>query len=398
MEKGAIFVDSDGFFWPDDMSDDYMRAERDGISFDGEDQPEERLFEQYYLGFRSSIFFVEGKLSDSEFQKISREFREGCAVSALQYTYKHLHSKSTLPVDYMWFLRYIIVNQLKNDYPEVKKIKIKLNMKPRIVAKTIDNNTIGFPALLRTVINQCNFVIINSVYETVDSEKNLSEKLYSGNVSQQSFSGIDRSLIARGVLPYLAFCHDDFSVQNLPIVGAYSEDAIMTTFQFINLQMLFILAHEYAHILLGHYNKRVSVTGSSIEMECEADRFALDVLMKYIKMDDTYSYTDVFTSIRWLFKFQLIEEYVGSLIRNDNMNFYESAYEERRSRFQSELIHKYEVRKTSLLDQVGFVAIAKLQSVLFENGTTVVNRMINAINKSTITGGVEPWWEIIPNK
>lgn len=241
MKKGLICIDMDSFFWPSDISSDYMCEERKFISIDNEEQDIHNLFEQYYLGFRSSMFICENKLKNKEDAiKILQSYREACIASATGYLKQHLNSNLTLPVDFMWLTRMRIVNELKNNYPEIENISFCLSMKPRISARTIDKNTIVFPALTRTVINHCNLVIINSVFQANDKNIN-------------SSSDIDRREIARFMLPYLLFCHDDFSVKNLPIIGAYSEEAIKIAFHYTNLQIMFIFAHEYAHILLQHF-------------------------------------------------------------------------------------------------------------------------------------------------
>ena len=62
MKKGKVFIDSDSFFWPSNISDEYMRDQRKGISFEKSEQHPLELFEQYYLGFRSSLFICEDEL------------------------------------------------------------------------------------------------------------------------------------------------------------------------------------------------------------------------------------------------------------------------------------------------------------------------------------------------
>ncbi len=385
MKKGAIYIDSDGFFWPSDIGSDYMMEERRLISFEDEKQSIYSMFEQYYLGFRSSIFICEDKFENTtEALEILRAYREGCISSAWTYVKNHMESKPALPVDFMWNIRMSIIDQLKDDYPEVENIHLRLSMKPRLSARTVDKNTIVFPALARTVINHCNLVIINSSFSIINESEHLSKE-------------IDRRKVSRFVLPYLLFCHDDFSVKNLPIIGAYSEDAILTTIKFTNLQVMFIFAHEYAHILLRHFENNAINSKSNEELENDADSFALKVILEYIKKTESYSEHDVFTAIRWLFKYQLIEESIGVLIRGEKLDFFKSTYEKRRGKVQLDLINN-KLKGSSLLDIVGFVAIVELQDVLYEFGLDLINEIINAFKKSDKTGGIEPWWEKITNK
>lgn len=386
MKKGKIYIDSDGFFWPDSISDDYMREERRCISFDNEPQSIRDLFEQYYLGFRSSIFICENTFENvDEAREIMRIYREGCIGSAWGYVKNHIESKANLPVDFMWNTRLCIIEELKNDYPEVENIQLRLSMRPRISARTVDKNTIVFPALARAVFNHCNLVIINSAFKTFDEDDSTAKE-------------IDRREISRFILPYLLFCHDDFSVQNLPIIGGYSEEAIQTVFQFTNLQIMFIFAHEYAHILLKHYESNARNYRLNEEVENEADSLALKVILGYIKKNNNYSEQDVFTAIRWLFKYQLIEESIGVLIQGNDLDYFKSIYEERRSKFQAELINNYNLKGSTMLDIVGFIAIVELQSVLYEFGSDLINDIIEAFKKSEKTGGIDSWWEKITKK
>ena len=121
---------------------------------------------------------------------------------------------------------------------------------------------IVFPALLRTVLNHCNLVLTNTAIQKKETD----------------FKNIDRQFLSRFILPYLLFCHDDFSVRNLPIVGGFSKDAITTALSFTNLQVMFIFAHEYAHILLKHFEFGRLLEKSQKALEIEADDFALKVI------------------------------------------------------------------------------------------------------------------------
>ena len=160
-----IIVDSDGFFWPDSIDNEYMSEQRNFISIDREPQHIDILFEQYYLGFRSALFVCEDTIeNENEAMEVLRTWREGCLGSAWSYVQKHMTTEHSLPVDFMWIARESIIHELKNKYPDVEKVKLRLSMKPRLSARTVDKDTIVFPALARTVFNHCNLVIINSFF------------------------------------------------------------------------------------------------------------------------------------------------------------------------------------------------------------------------------------------
>ena len=381
MKKGKVFIDSDSFFWPSDISDEYMRELRKGVSFEKDEQYPLELFEQYYLGFRSSLFICQDDIDVKTGHEMLKDWRVACVSMARDYIVKHMGSDISLPVDFMLIVKKAIINIIKDEYPDVEKIPLKLTMKPMITARVKDKNTIVFPALIRSVLNQCNLVLINHAFALID--KNLEV--------------IDRRHLSRFILPYLLFCHDDFSVRNLPMIAGYSEEAITTTLSYTNLQVMYIFAHEYAHILLKHFDNSLS-SKSHETIENEADAFALNIVLKYIDTDDTYTKDDVFTAIRWLFKYQLLEESVGILARGEELNDFSSGYEKRRSLFQAELIKNCNITGTSLLDMVGFASIVELQGVLYEYGTNLIDIMIQAFDNSKHKGEVEPWWEMIVQK
>ncbi len=382
MNKKSIYIDSDGFFWPKDIDKEYMKEERRGIKFLNENL-EQGLFELYYLGFRSNMVICEENLDNlAEVQETIKQYNQACIYSAITYMKNHNNSQA-LPIDFMWITKKRIVEEIKNEYPEVENIELLLSMKPCISAYTTNENVIVFPALIRSVLKHFNLMITNTVFRIMDSERE-------GNVF------IDRQELARFILPYVLFCHDDVSVANLPIIGGYSRQSIITAFQYTDIQMMFIFAHEYAHILLKHSEHMGNKEKCDIEKE--ADLFALNVVLRYIEKDDSYTLQDVFTSIRWLFKYQLLEDSTGVLIRRKKLDFYKTTYEERRSTLQSELINRYGLNQTTKLDAIGFMAIVELQGVIYEYGADLINDIFSAFKKSKKIGGIEPWWEKISEK
>lgn len=379
-----ILVDIDGFFWPDSIDDEYMQEQRKYISIEREPQPVSSLLEQYYLGFRSSLFICEDSIeNESEATEALRTFCEACLQSAWSYVQKHITSEQNLPVDFLWIARSAIIDELKKEYPEVDNIKLRLSMKPRLSARAFDEETVIFPTLARSVFNHCNLVIINSFFRAIDD-------------NGQLVGNIERGQIARFIFPYLLFCHDDFSVQNLPIIGAHSQDAFSIAARFTNLQMIFVFAHEYAHILLKHFDKIENSSSYKEDMENDADSLALKIVSAYAeKSGGVYSENDVFTAIRWLFKYQLMDDSISTLIQGKALEFSDSKTENRRVNFQLELIENHGLTGSTLLDAVGFCMIVELQGILHEFGSDLINNIIDIFHESSKTGKVEPWWEQI---
>ena len=157
--------------------------------------------------------------------------------------------------------------------------------------------------------------------------------------------------------------------------------------------LVIIVMACYIYIEKTNANKKIANLEANDSIENEADSFALRVILNYIKTDNTYSTQDVFTAIRWLFKYQLIEESIGVLIQGRKIESFKSAYEERRSDFQSQLFDDYDLKGCSLLDVLGFAQLCELQNILYEFGSDLVNDIINTFHKSDKTGGIDPWWK-----
>lgn len=402
MKGGAydlkILLDSDGFFWPSDISEEYMKKEREFISFEEMKDNHYDVFEQYYLGFRSSLFICEDTIRNQkdkkEADRVLTEFRNGCVGSALAYMKNHIDSGPPLPVDFLWNIRDFIVNFLKKKYANVEKIELKLTMQPKFSARTVNQNTIIIPALTRTILLQCNMALINSIYDFTEGFDESKMKDFSMKTESNANSVLDYNFKqtvqnARHIFPYLLYCHDNVSVMNLPMRGARSQDVVEYVLQFTNIQLAFIIAHEYAHILLNHFNDN----RDRYVKENEADSFAIKVLLAFV--EKYYSKEDLLISIRWLFKYQLIEQKLGELVQGQKVIGFDSNYEKRRGKCQYELLTKFKQGGCSIFETIGFCMLVDLQKILYDMGEELIDDILKAFEKSKKTGGVEPWWEKI---
>ena len=388
-----IMIDSDSFFWPSDISDEYMKEERKCISFEKYDCYSKDMLEQYYLGFRSSWFFCEDTITEDN-EKIDETletYRKMCLNMALDYMMNNMNSEKSLPVDYLWIIRNLVVNALKDKYPDIEKIEIKLSMQPRFSARTVDKNTIVIPALLRSVLIQCNLAIMNSIYDYTDGFNQSKIDTIRNSISIDGLKcNIDQTVYnARFIFPYLLYCHDNLSVMHLPFIGARSKDVVTYALNFTNIQLAFIIMHEYAHILLNHFNDN----RERVAKENEADSFAIDILLEYLEKQ--YSKEDLLLSIRWLFKYQLLEEKMGKLVQGESVTSFESHYQDRRVKCQYELLTKFGEGGCSVFETIGFGMIVDLQRIIYKMGIEVINDIFEAFNKAKKTKEVEPWWKKI---
>ena len=371
-------LDIDGFLTIPGQS-----VERESISVHYEEQSIDCLFEQYYLGLRSSMFIYDVE-DESDALFVSREWRKKAIKVAMKYAIQHTKDQKIIPPDFLWITRDQITEILSKKYPNVNNISLLLSMRPRLSARVISEDKVTFPALSRSMFNHFNLVIINSILGNTGED---------GNITGEP----DRRSIARWMLPYLLFCHDNISVKNLPYVSAHSKDAIMIAQRFTTLQTIFIIAHEFGHILLNHHEQSNADQGTRIHNEHEADLFALKVVHSYVDSDNGTTLHDAFTAIRWLFKYQLLEESVGVLSQGRDLDFEVMLFEERRGNVQLELLKK-DGFTSSLFEMHGFITIVELQSIIYDKGKEFINYVLDTINKSNNSNTIEPWWEKIVNK
>jgi len=397
-----IFIDIDGFCSLANLSKESKSiAEGKSIIEDKlievafEPQDIDCLVEQYYLGLRSAMFICEDTIKEeSEAKEALNIWREASLKEAWAYVYSHITLGKVLSPDFMWDTKSVIIEELKDKYPEVVDIQLRFSMRPKLSAKVTGNNTIIFPALSRAILNHYNLLILNTISDITDEAgevKNIEDEylIDSDHVKRNNL---------RFMLPYLLFCHDNFTVGNLPIIGAYSEDIIIQVTRLTKLQLIFIFAHEYAHILLNHFENNELDLINKINIECDADNLALKVLFGFIEKDKSYSKSDVFIAIRWLFKYHLLEESVGILVKGEKIKFDESIFEERRSRLQLAIHNNYKSSCLSMLETMGFYMLVNIQNILYNLEPEYVNYIIYELKEAKKTGVVESWWENISMK
>lgn len=169
----SILIDIDGFFQPSDDGNEYFSDKTSGIALDYDFETPEGLCQQYYLGYRSSMYVCEDSIDDkkeAEVYKTIKEYNQKCMEMAMGATLAHLSGKSHVPVDFLWIVKHFIIEQIQEQYQDANKIEIRLSMKPSISAHTKNDNIIIFPALARSVLLHCNLLFLNDFFRKNDDE------------------------------------------------------------------------------------------------------------------------------------------------------------------------------------------------------------------------------------
>ena len=127
---------------------------------------------------------------------------------------------------------------------------------------------------------------------------------------------VEKIQLLEQVLPYLLSLYRDINFSRLPIMRARSASVLHMAIQTTHIQLTFLLAHEYAHMLLHG-----EVLPSSAA-EFEADKFAYELLMK---LPWSYESGDIWTAIRWLFRMIVLERITGAILYGGRVDWDQEA-------------------------------------------------------------------------
>jgi hypothetical protein len=189
--------------------------------------------------------------------------------------------------------------QLRSDFPQVDEITVSATLDPRLYVRSYHpDRQIRISLLFRELLRTVNLAVWNIVILSLD------------NASWREVR--DEPLPDECFLPYLLPLYWDIPWSRVPSLRAYSQGAGWGATTCARLQMTFMIAHEFAHLLLHDGGARGS------ELEIEADKFAYDVLFR--TPGENITVGDVWMSTRWLFEILTLERTISwRLSGNDGM-------------------------------------------------------------------------------
>ena len=174
--------------------------------------------------------------------------------------------------------------------------------------------------------------------------------------------------------------------------------------------MIFIMLHEFAHILLGHCQSKGISPDTRVKFESDADRFALGYLKEILLSDgmgDEEANLEAWISVRWLFRYQFLDYRVGQLLRNSDSSVL--MLERRRSEILSHARGYYSAgnfiaeRGVSILMQIEGKLIEKGHEFVRSVADQLFQSMARYVSDPRVDKGpnlenpewFEPWWERI---
>ncbi|WP_117212640.1 ImmA/IrrE family metallo-endopeptidase [Allorhizocola rhizosphaerae] len=223
-----------------------------------------------------------------------RHFKEWSGT-ALEYARAVTHELVTAPQFDVPFWAEVfdgmVKESLRATHPRVDEIKLIVNLEPRIYARSYpERNEIHISALTREYFKTLNLLVWQHVWAEVTDRCHPASS----------------DLLGR-LLPHLLSLFYDVDFSSLPIPRARTIEVFWIASRYASIQLTFMLAHEYAHILFdGPQDLRQP------DSERRADRFAYQCLAQLTD----FKPEDVWTATRWLMQLISVERALGEVLAN----------------------------------------------------------------------------------
>lgn len=206
-----------------------------------------------------------------------------------------------------------ITNALRTQHPGIDEVRIVATTDARLHARTFHSrNTIQISALMREYLRTFNLFIWNLQFAITEQPK-------------LDLAGeIDR--FAQLFIEHVITLYRNASPSCVRVTRANSPEAFYWTLITTGIQLNFILAHEYAHIVL-HGN----AAGRDPQREDEADAFAAALLLgEPFRGRWGPTAGDQWMALDWLFGFIELERIIGAALNDYPIDWEQRSLENRR--------------------------------------------------------------------
>jgi hypothetical protein len=159
---------------------------------------------------------------------------------------------------------------------------------------------------------------------------------------------------------------------------------------------MFILAHEFGHIVLGHLGHKSLTKTQKLQFEREADQFAYEAMLQVLQSEEESSTVgDLWTAVRWLYQYQLLDEIVGNLLANEDVVL-DDLWLQQRKIDKPSLFPKDMSREDNVLECRGTMMLMSLKHELINLGREFLKLVSDEL--STLEPGPNSsWWTKIAN-
>ena len=357
-----LLIDSDTFFYS--LVDPAYEVSIDGIAeVMASDDPEvEEMLNLFFMITRyiiipTSQFLRNSKKEYDEFVDTQRmAYREAARLTAF-----YLQNMNAIPVEWATIYADPIKESLRDKYNNIDDIRIVPTLEARFQAKVKERNVISISILTREFLKNFNLMLWNLIFKETESEQDEDFDFLKVNDHQIL-------MLCNTLLPYFIFLNDNLRVDRLPVLTAYSKDALACAFKTTSLQMKIILCHEYGHIVSGHLKDGANGKKDDIEKEYEADALSLQIVSQ---LEDEKQYGDIWISFRWFMQYMMIEEIVGTLLHDENtVQFDDLLFEKRKNNLYKYIKTDKMPRADNLFEARGTVFLMHLKKYIVDMGAS----------------------------
>ncbi|MFD7843648.1 hypothetical protein ACFV4K_12040 [Nocardia sp. NPDC059764] len=208
-----------------------------------------------------------------------------------------------------------ITSALRNNHPSIDDVRLVTTTEARLHARSFHSrNTIQVSALMREYLRTFNLCIWNTQF-------GITENLRKLNID------IELTRFVRVFIEHVITLYRNASPSSMAVIRAYSPEAFHWTQITTGIQLNFILAHEYAHIVL-HGN----TVGRDPQQEADADAFAATLLLGE-PFRGAFGPTagDIWMALDWLFGFIELERIAGAALNDYPIDWEQLSLEHRRN-------------------------------------------------------------------
>ncbi|MCG8043914.1 MAG: ImmA/IrrE family metallo-endopeptidase [Candidatus Thiodiazotropha endolucinida] len=378
-ENEGLIIDFDSYFTsfmhePNELKEALVKGEFIRLIY--EKDPELRELEDlYYLLIRSQYVPMLNNtriLHESGALKVFRE-------KALQLTARHLMRGAPEKPHWLEQILPSLQALVKQDYPNIDDIEVDVVMDTRLHARAISNNKIIISGALREFLRHYNLVVwtILDMY----GPSNLGESTH---------------LLTRATLPSFLYSNDVVPSGNIPIFETTRKELFFTIQQTSRLQTMFIIAHEYAHICLGHLGKRGLSKEEKIKLEIEADQYAIELLVRHSEGSELDFSGDLWIALRWLVQYYLIDEVISRLLSGSFNSLEELSFDARKNEI-IKTFFGYDLgmeRNDNLFEYYGSLLLMSMKASLIHNGQKKLTSILEEITSPNTSGRPVSysWW------
>lgn len=335
------------------------------------------LLNTYYFQLRASLTSIgDGPDLPKRFAEARRQILQVAARLTLQ------HLRSGIPEKPAWIegTRRAVVEASKAEFADASRISIRLDQIPRLQCRALPSGEVCISAFTRPFFSHLSLC----VYSLIDS---LSDETW-----QEEFQEAETALI-RMTLPYFIFMNDVVPVSRLPQMGAPDLGVFESAQIATEIQMRFLLAHEFGHLLEGHPLSRPQDRASALEREYVADAFAYRMTMGSLSDELVVV---AYPSLRWIFHLQQLDEVVGCLLRGRVPEVESLAFDQRKNRLYSVLTKVRPVPRVAWKkENAGTALLMSMKHRILGLGCDKLRAIADELSRDLNVATAQPWWEAL---